>query len=147
MEEFILSLDPNYRLDGCRIKDNTVVYEISSLLESVECPYCGEASSKVHSCYQREIQDLPMQNKKVILLVKTRKMFCKNEACIKKTFSEKHLFVAANGKKTKRLERNIIYTSVQLSSVGASKVLKSNGIDICKSSICSLLKKNAGNCG
>ena len=147
MEEFIKSLDPNYRLDDCRIKDNAVVYEISSLLDRIECPYCGEVSSKVHSCYQREIQDLPMQNKKVILLVKTRKMFCKNEQCSKKTFSETHLFVAPNGKKTNRLERSIIYTSAQLSSVGASKILKSNGIDICKSSICSLLKKNAGSCG
>lgn len=132
----------NYKLDNFRIKKDTVVFENSSVLKDVVvCPYCGQSSSKVHSRYQREMQDLPMQNKKVILLVRTRKMFCVNSLCNKKTFAEKHPFVAVNGKISKRLEKNIIYTLTQLSSVGASKTLKSNGIDICKSSICLLLKK------
>ena len=111
------------------------------------CPYCGEKSNKVHSTYEREIQDLPMQNKKVILLVKTRKMFCHNSLCSKKTFSESHHFVDRKGKKTRRLEKNIIYTSTQLSSVNASKVLKTSNINVCKSSICELLKKNTIHCG
>ena len=104
-------------------------------------------SSKVHSSYEREIQDLPMQNRKVILLVKTRKMFCSNCKCEKKTFSECHPFVENNGKKTRRLVQNILFTSAQLSSVNAAKILKSNSIEVGKSSICSLLKKNAINCG
>lgn len=147
MEQFITSLSPSYQLDNYRIKNNAVVFEISSKLDEVKCPYCGHLSSKVHSCYQREVQDLPMQNKKVVLLVKTRKMFCLNNSCTKKTFSESHSFVDAKGKKTNRLVQNIIYTSTQLSSVNASKILKSSSIDVCKSSICNLLKKNAINCG
>ena len=147
MKKFISDLNKHYRLDNFRIKDNVVIFEISSTLERVECPYCGQASSRIHSYYQREIQDLPMQNKKVVLLVKTRKIFCMNNACNKRTFAEKHPFTNANGKITNRLEKNIIYASTQLSSVGASKTLKSSGINICKSSICLLLKKNADNCG
>lgn len=87
-------------------------------MNEVKCPYCGTISSKVHSFYEREIQDLPMQNRKVIFLVKTR-----------------------------RLVQNILFTSAQLSSVNAEKILKSNSIEVGKSSICSLLKKNAINCG
>ena len=75
-----------------------MIFEVSSVLKEVVCPYCGQSSSKVHSRYQREIQDLPMQNKKVVLLVRTRKMFCVNNLCNKKTFAEKHPFVAVNGK-------------------------------------------------
>ena len=30
-------------------------------MSEVKCPYCGTLSSKVHSSYEREIQDLPMQ--------------------------------------------------------------------------------------
>ena len=82
-----------------------------------------------------------MQNRKVILLVKTRKMFCSNCKCEKKTFSECHPFVENNGKKTRRLVQNILFTSAQLSSVNAAKILKSNSIEVGKSSICSLLKK------
>ena len=90
--------------------------------------------------------DLPIQGKKVVLLVLTRKFFCDNDTCCKRTFSERHPFVDANGKRTKRLEKNILFTSSQLSSINASKVLKNSNVDISKSSICVLLKKNAIDC-
>lgn len=111
MKEFIAALDPNYQLDKYHIKNNVAVFYISSKMNEVKCPYCGALSSKVHSSYEREIQDLPMQNRKVILLVKTRKMFCSNCQCEKKTFSECHPFVENNGKKTRRLVQNILFTS------------------------------------
>lgn len=38
MEKFITSLSPSYQLDDYRIKDNVVVFEISSKLEEVKCP-------------------------------------------------------------------------------------------------------------
>lgn len=132
MKDFITALDPNYQLDKYHIKNNVAVFYISSKMSEVKCPYCGTLSSKVHSSYEREIQDLSMQNRKVILLVKTRKMFCSNCKC---------------EKKTRRLVQNILFTSAQLSSVNAAKILKSNSIEVGKSSICSLLKKNAINCG
>ena len=78
MNEFIHELGEDYILDDYKIKKDVVVFHISSKCEELVCPYCGEKSNKVHSTYEREIQDLPMQNKKVILLVKTRKMFCHN---------------------------------------------------------------------
>lgn len=147
MKDFITALDPNYQLDKYHIKNNIAVFYISSKMSEVKCPYCGTLSSKVHSSYEREIQDLPMQGKKVILLVDTRKMRCMNLDCSHKTFSEKHPFVAAKSKKTNRLIQNILYTSSQLSSLNASKLLKSENISVCKSSIRDLLKKNAIHCG
>ena len=41
----------------------------ASTIAELECPFCGRKTSKVHSIYEREIQDLPMQGKKVILFV------------------------------------------------------------------------------
>lgn len=140
MKDFITALDPNYQLDKYHIKNNVAVFYISSKMSEVKSPYCGTLSSRyIH--LMKEIQDLPMQNRKVILLVKTRKMFCSNCKCEKKTFSECHPFVENNGKKTVRLVQNILFTSAQLSSVNAAKILKSNSIEVGKSSICSLLKK------
>ena len=45
------------------------------------------------------IKDLPIQDRQVILLVNTRKMFCNNPNCSHKTFYEKHPFVATKAKK------------------------------------------------
>ena len=147
MDEFIKLLDPNYELVQYRIKNKMIIFTIQSIRSELECPFCGCKTKQVHSRYQREIQDLPIQDRQVILLVNTRKMFCNNPNCSHKTFSEKHPFVATKGKKTDRLIKNIIYTSTQLSSLTASKLLKSENITICKSSICNLLKKNAITCG
>ena len=88
------------------------MFEISSALDEIVCPYCGNASSKVHSYYVREIQDLPIQNKKTTLLVRTRKMFCVNSNCGRKTFSEKHDFVDFKSKKDQKIrEKYNIYVN------------------------------------
>ena len=88
MKEFITALDPNYQLDKYYIKDNVAVFHIRFKINEIKYPYCSALSSKVYSTYEREIQDFPMQNRKAILIVKTRKMFCSNCQCEKKIFSE-----------------------------------------------------------
>ena len=147
MDEFIKSLHQDYELVQCRIKDKVVVFHIQSSKKELACPFCGSKSMHVHSTYQREIQDLPMQDKQVILLVDTRKFFCYNPGCPHKTFAERYPFAAQKAKKTDWLVKNIIYTSTQLSSLNASRLLKSENVVVCKSSICSMLKKNATHCG
>lgn len=137
MHEFIKLLDLNYELKDYHIKKNIIVFKIHSTKIGLKCPYCGSVAKHMHSTYQREIQDLPIQDNSVVLLVDTRKMFCSNPCCSHKTFSENHPFVARRGKKTNRLIKNIIYTSTQLSSLSASKLLKSENITVCKSSIVS----------
>lgn len=147
MDEFIKLLDQDYELVQYRIKGKAVIFNIQSGKKELECPFCGSKSTWVHSIYQREIQDLPIQDKQVFLLVNTRKMFCNNPDCPHKTFAEIHPFAAPKARKTERLLKNIIHTSTQLSSLNASRLLKSENITACKSSICSLLKKNAVHCG
>ncbi|MEQ8156498.1 MAG: transposase family protein [Clostridiaceae bacterium] len=146
MDEFIKMLNEDYELMNYRIKEKIIVFEIASNKRNCTCPYCGMVSSRVHSTYQRDIQDLPIHNKQTILLVNTRKMFCDNPDCQVTTFAERHPFVAKSGKKTERLVANILATSLQLSSISASKLLSTESIKICKSSICTLLKKNAVHC-
>lgn len=147
MNTLIQLLDKNYELYDCRIKESNIIMEIGSKTNRFFCPYCGQPSDRVHSCYQREIQDLPIQGKRTILLVTTRKLFCDNPECQKKTFSKRHPFVSIKGKKTARLENAILNKSLDVSSISASKLLASEGIRISKSSICAMLKKNAGDCG
>lgn len=141
MDEFIKLLNRNYKLRQYRIKDKEAVFHIQSSKKELACPFCGSKTMHVHSTYQRESQDLLIQDKQVILLVNTRKFFCHNPGCPHKTFAERHAFAASKAKKTDRLVRNIIHTSPQLSSLNASILLKSGSITACRSSICSLLKK------
>ena len=72
MDFIVKDLDNNYRLDAFRNKSDKIIFEISSEISTANCPYCGKESKRIHSRYQREVQDLPIQGKKVVLLVSTR---------------------------------------------------------------------------
>lgn len=142
MDEFIKMLCDDYEMIDYRIKPTQIIFHIHSTRNKISCPYCGAETSKIHSIYQREIQDLPLHEKQSILLVDTRKFFCTNTECEYKTFSEVHPFVDRNARKTQRLMKSILKVSVQQSSVSASKTLQMGAIKISKSSICDMLKKN-----
>lgn len=146
-QELITLLDCSLKCIDCRLKGDKIIIEASCDNQQVTCPYCGCRSSKIHSLYQREIQDIPLHNKQTIILLNVRKMFCDNPECSHKTFSERFEFVTPKGKKTKRLIEKILITSSKLSSVSASTLLKADSIKASKSSICDLLKKNASDCG
>ena len=148
MENTIIKLlDPDLECSKSKIKNDLIVLHVYSTKQKLMCPYCGCFSSRVHSIYQREIQDIPLHEKQTMLLLDTRKMYCDNPECTHKTFAERFDFVAPNGKKTKRLVEKILITSAKLSSVNASALLKSDSVKASKSSICDLLKKNACSCG
>lgn len=134
-------LDENLECIDYKLKKDKIMLLVKSAKKSICYPYCGCISNKVHSEYQREIQDISMQDKQTILLLNTRKMFCLNEECSHKTFSERFDVISSNGKKTKRLIDKILIASTKLSSVNASLFLKNSSIKVCKSSICDLFKK------
>ena len=127
-QAFIQNLDKNLKCVEYKIKKEKFILIAESIETDVKCPFCGETSSKIHSIYQREIQDIPIQDKQAIILLNTRKMFCLNENCTHRTFSERFDFVAPNGKKTNRLLDKIMNTSTKLSSVTASALLKNSSI-------------------
>ncbi len=123
-QEIIKLLDPDLECIRCKLKNQQIIFEIKSLREKVPCPYCGKLSSKMHSMYQHETQDIPIQDRQTIVLLNTRKMFCLNLACVHKTFSARFDFIAPKGRKTKRLVDKILLTSAKVSSVSASALLK-----------------------
>lgn len=141
MNEIIHLLDPNLNYLYHELIDDVMYIFVESTLEAVTCPFCGTKSSKRHSSYQRSFQDLPIQGKKVEIVIQNRKMFCHNKECTYTTFAERFDFINHKSKKTKRLEDEIIRLSLNCSSVTAAKHLSKNTVRVGKSTICSLLKK------
>lgn len=127
------------------IIDNTIHIKVSSNKENLCCPHCGSETDKVHCTYLKAFADLPIQGKKVIFHIDNRNMFCVNEKCKQKTFSEQFNFLSSNAKKTKRLVQEIIRIALTQSSVSAANYLSESVVDIKKSSICNYLKKNTPN--
>ena len=78
METIIRDLEHNYELISYRKKKDLIVFEIASKSKEAKCPYCGSISKRVHSTYQREVQDLPIQNNFVIMINVIRRRFRKD---------------------------------------------------------------------
>jgi len=145
MDEIIKLLDHHLDYVNHEIIENTMYISVESNREKVRCPHCNNLSTKIHSRYNKSFQDLPIQGMKVVIVLINRKYFCKNIKCDYTTFAETFDFIGKKSKKTKRLEKEIINLATNVSSVAASKFLSKNVVNIGKSTICELLKKNA-NC-
>ena len=134
---------PDERLQYVSHKEEWQIFTIHVESTSLEakCPYCGEMSKRVHSRYLRKLQDLPIQGKKVRLIIENKKYFCFNNDCGHKTFAEPFLFFKPKATKTTRLQEEILRVSLTQSSVSAATYLKRSVADVGKSTICNLLKK------
>lgn len=141
MDEFIKLLDKDLKYLTHEIVDDTIYIHIESIRNEVQCPFCGHMSSQVHSTYERSFYDLPIQGKKVKIIIKNRKMFCNNHDCDHTTFAERFNWLACKSKKTQRLEDEIVRLSLNCSSTAAARFLSDNTVAVGKSTVCNLLKK------
>jgi transposase len=142
MEALIKLLDKTLKYLDHSIEGDTIFITVQSEKKGLECPFCGKYSKKVHSLYSRSFQDLPLQDRKVIIKIKNRKFFCLNSDCAHFTFAEYFNFVRKKGKKTKRLEEEIVKQSLDRSLISASKQFNRSLVKISKSTIFNLLKNS-----
>ncbi len=143
MNEFVKSLDPALNYLTHKTHEHNIIITVESIRHEIVCPYCSKTSSRVHSVYQREFQDLPLQDKQVTIILNNKKYFCDNQDCSHRTFAERFDFIMPKSRKTNRLIGKILKLSTMVSSVSASQILKSDMTIVSKSTICNLLKKNA----
>lgn len=144
MDEFIKHLDPNLKYEKDEVVGNTYYLYVTSEKKESRCPNCGQSSSRIHSKYTRSFQDLPIQDKKLIIVIKNKKLFCDNPECGNTTFAETFSFLPRKGKKSKRLIDKILDVSLSVNSVTAASILSGPGggiVSIGKSTICNMLKK------
>jgi transposase len=130
MEELIKILDENLQYTGCAIKGSELQIRVNSAREKARCPQCEQISHQVHSRKIRTLKDLPIQGKKVKILLEQKKYFCKNKSCKSKTFAERFDFYEPKATKTKRLQEEILKVALTQSSVAASRYLRSSIADI-----------------
>ena len=62
--------------------------KIKSRTQKQKCPQCGYESSHYHSTYTRNIIELPILGKSVLLIVTAYKYDCENTKCEQKVFCE-----------------------------------------------------------
>ena len=141
IEELLKALDDKLEVTEIK-KVNDIIYITCKIsISNANCPYCGCTSNLVHSKYIRTINDLPIQNNQVKLLVITRKFFCQNSECTHKTFSENLNFVGSKAVKTNRLIEYIKNIALRDNSMDAVRTLKETGINVSSNTVLRIVKK------
>jgi hypothetical protein len=54
---------------------------------SVTCPACGAEAARVHGYYERRVADIPVDARRVVVLVRIRRLICPTPGC-RQTFRE-----------------------------------------------------------
>ncbi len=85
----LLSLPEGLHVEWIELHGADLLVGVVSLSPSSCCPLCSQASSQVHSCYQRTLRDVPCGDRKVVLRLSVRKFFCRNPDCPRKIFAER----------------------------------------------------------
>lgn len=125
-----------YRPSGIQLEqveyiDETYRLFARCLLPFGECPYCGVRSHHVHSRYTRTISDLSILGHRVIMTFESRKFFCTNPECRRKTFAEQpgdEIF--RYRRRTRRCEMVVTQHGLKCSSESARKLLYATGINV-----------------
>ena len=95
---------PSLAITQLTASEEGITVLVSLTTENSCCPVCQHDSSRIHSCYQRTLQDLPSSGLPVQLKLDVRRFFCDNASCSRKTFAEAVPDVAARyARKTVRL--------------------------------------------
>jgi transposase len=100
----LLALPDGLRVERIELQGDLLVMVVVSGRPSSCCPLCAQASSQVHSQYQRTLRDVSCGGRKVVLHLFVRKFFCRNQDCARKIFTERLLpFVRPWAQVTTRL--------------------------------------------
>jgi len=69
--------------------DQQLTLTVSSVQPAAHCPLCQSATQRIHSRYERTLQDRPCVDYTVTLLLRVRKFFCLNAGCQRRIFTER----------------------------------------------------------
>lgn len=142
--QHFLPKTPSIRLESWHLEpdDTQVRATVSSTQTMAECPVCRASSHRIHSRYERTLEDLALAQHRLTLQVQVRKFFCLNSACIRRIFTERLPELAAPwARKTVRLVKRLQSLGLALGGAAGEHLADRLGYQVCGSSLLTYLKQ------
>ena len=95
--------DEQLQLTKIVLQGDSVTFQLTATASSAACPKCGDSSTRIHSWYSRQLQDLPWQAMSIPLTLAVRRFFCDNLNCSGQVFCERLRVAKAYARTTGRL--------------------------------------------
>lgn len=133
---------PEWQINHIETSDNRVIITATSVASNSFCPKCGQASSRVHSYYQRQVADLPISAKGVVIDLTVRRFRCGNSQCLQVTFSERIAdFLPTYARRTNRLSQQINQIGLALGGEAAAQLLSHLKVSFSRDTILRILRR------
>ena len=142
--EHFLPDTPQIRLENWTLdKANTQLQvTVASTQAIAPCPLCQTLSRRVHSRYERTLQDLTLAHYSMTLQLQVRKFFCINSACVRRIFTERIPQVAAPwARKTVRLVGRLQQIGIALGGAAGARLSDHLDYRACGSTLLNHLKQ------
>ena len=142
--EHFLPDTPQIRLENWTLDKASTQLQVTvaSTQAIAQCPLCQTVSRRVHSRYERTLQDLTLAHYSMILQLQVRKFFCINSACIRRIFTERIPQVAAPwARKTVRLVRRLQQIGIALGGAAGARLSDHLDYPACGSTLLNHLKQ------
>lgn len=139
--EKLKKLYPEFDVLDVTKEQNELVFLLKSKNDFAFCQYCGGKSISVHQRYDKILQDLPIDNKNVTLIIKARVYRCDNSKCDHFSFNEQFELFDPIDQKTKRLIERIVNLSRNATCREVAKVLNEQGVIISKATVNNIYNK------
>ena len=95
MSIFTQLLDlPNLQFEQVSLDDDQIEIRATTTRSAAPCPSCGARSPRVHSHYQRILQDLPWGCRRLRIMLQLRRFRCQPASCVRQTFVERLPLIA-----------------------------------------------------
>jgi transposase len=118
---------------GVRVLARTTV-------SAAACPECGQLSERVHAYHQRQLADLPVGGRAVVVQMRVRRLVCMTVTCSRRTFREQVPAVAQRwARRTRQLTALVADLAVVIAGRAGAAVLARLGARISRSTVLRVL--------
>jgi transposase len=106
------------------------------------CPLCHTPSSRIHSCYQRQLKDLPISGKPVRITLWARKFFCEHDSCSRKIFAQQFgQAIKPYARRLDRVDQQVQTLGLLIGSKPVARVCQLVGLCLSASTLLRLMRK------
>lgn len=128
------SFDPDqFRVETIVGADDVVTITLETTARSGSCPVCDHVATRIHSRYIRQLADLPVFGRRVILRLHCRRFFCRTPGCRRKIFAERLTGFAQVGARQTQRRREVLRL-IALALGGEAGARLANGLEMSCSS-------------
>jgi transposase len=129
-------------VESLEVTSGELLIRVSSTQREQTCPLCGKQATRIHSRYERTLQDLPWGLCRVRVRLRVRRWFCQNLGCPRRLFTERLPTVTQPyARRTRRLQEALLQLGWASGGEAGAKLGKARGMPVCAATLLSLLRQ------